>query len=105
MINVSLSADQTVVIETSLVTLRNGQPVLNSVPLDGGSCEAIRQVEDHEHPPSSSQRALLLQRSSQPRIACMPALQDRGRPTLTIVPSSSRARLLLALEDYGICSC
>lgn len=42
MIHVALSADQTLLIETSIVTLRDGQPVVNVMSLDRWSCEGVR---------------------------------------------------------------
>ena len=41
MIELSLSANQLLVIETSVVTLRNAEPVLNGIPLEGCSCEVL----------------------------------------------------------------
>jgi alpha-galactosidase len=45
-LNLSLFADQTLVIESAGVILRGVQPVLNGVPLEGWVCEVIRS--DHE---------------------------------------------------------
>ncbi|MGB8984259.1 MAG: glycoside hydrolase family 36 protein, partial [Anaerolineales bacterium] len=42
MLNLSLAADQTLTIESSGVTLRGGQPVLNGAPLAGWTCEVLR---------------------------------------------------------------
>lgn len=43
MIQLSLSAHQTLVIETSIVTLRNAGPVLNGTPLEAWTCEVLEQ--------------------------------------------------------------
>jgi hypothetical protein len=37
----SLSGNKTLLIETSVVTLRGGQPILNGVPLEGWTCEVL----------------------------------------------------------------
>jgi hypothetical protein len=42
MIKLSLSVDQTLMIETPGVTLRGAQPILNGVPLESWMCELIR---------------------------------------------------------------
>ena len=48
MINISLSDDQTLVIESSGVTLRGVRPVFNEVPLEGWTCETIRSEGEIE---------------------------------------------------------
>lgn len=47
MLNLSLSADQTLVIESSGVTLRGVRPVLNRAPLENWVCEVIRSDSEH----------------------------------------------------------
>jgi hypothetical protein len=48
MINISLSADQTLMIESSGVTLRGVRPVFNSVPFESWICETIRWAGEIE---------------------------------------------------------
>ena len=45
--NLSLTDDQTLVIEGVGVTLRGVQPILNGFPLDGFICEAIHSDRDY----------------------------------------------------------
>ncbi len=45
--NLSLSADQTLVIESPGVTLRGARPVLNGVPLESWTCDVVRSDDDH----------------------------------------------------------
>jgi hypothetical protein len=43
LLEVSLSPDQTLVVESSVVTLRGAQPIFNGVPLETWTCEVLRQ--------------------------------------------------------------
>ena len=45
--HISLSADQTLTIESSVVTLRRAQPVLNGIPLEGWTCEVLRSDQEY----------------------------------------------------------
>ncbi|HSL42412.1 MAG TPA: glycoside hydrolase family 36 protein [Anaerolineales bacterium] len=47
MIQVSLSADEMLVLETSVVTLRDAQPILNGMPLSGWTCEVLHVDDKH----------------------------------------------------------
>src|SRR5215211_2277881 len=47
MMNISLSADQTLNIESPVVTLRSAQPVLNGIPLEGWVCEVLRSDREY----------------------------------------------------------
>lgn len=47
MIELSLSENQTLVIESSVVTLRGTQPILNGVLLDDWACEILQLQSDH----------------------------------------------------------
>jgi hypothetical protein len=41
-----LSTDETLSIETTVVTLRGGQPVLNGRPLEGWTCKVLRSDKE-----------------------------------------------------------
>src|SRR5215211_212870 len=47
MMNISLSADQTLNIESPVVTLRSAQPVLNGIPLEDWTCEVLRSDREY----------------------------------------------------------
>lgn len=46
MLNLSLAADQTLVIESAGVSLRGVEPVLNGAPLESWACEVVRSDHD-----------------------------------------------------------
>ena len=77
MIQLSMSADQRLVIETSVVTLRSAQPVLNGIPLEELFCEVL--AWDHE--------------GMELRYTCA-ALGD-GVFRIQVIPSESQDRIWL----------